>query len=167
MRRLLLVVLALSCSPLLYAQLVEVYGTVNGLHATNVPTSVSSAHGTVSNISFGGGGTLNFFNVGVAKLGIDVRGSNHLALGGLKFAVQPPVFPIKPYIQASIGYLNTPLDGRDNKYAVAEVLAGVDYRLNHFVNYRVLELGEGHAIRSNNGSTPSFFTINTGLVLHF
>jgi len=171
MRRFLLAPLFLVLTPTLRAQIVEIYGTVNAVHATNVPANNGSDTGnplTTNTIySFGLGGTFNFLSAGVAKLGVDVRGSDHTALGGIKLTVKPPVFRVTPYLQGSLGYLNVPHNSTDNKYAVAEILGGIDAPLTRILDYRVIEIGGGHAINSTNGSKPSFLTLTTGLVFHF
>ncbi len=153
--------------------------------------------------AIGGGITLNVIPLGPVRLGVDVRGSTKpgtngvdSALAGIKLAVKPPLLPIKPYIQISGGYLATRSNGFNyssndggtttlvtgatitNKYAAIEGIAGIDYHLLPFVNFRIAEFGYGKGYSvgpnfSNNfGAVTTqndlnFFTINTGLVVHF
>lgn len=75
MRKLLLFLLTCGATPLLHAQLVELYGTVTGGHANNVPTVDASACFADSNsiacqamigetqVVAGGGVTLNFLRL--------------------------------------------------------------------------------------------------------
>ena len=140
----------------------------------------------------GGGVTLNFLPLGPVKLGIDFRGSTRpgtvgadTGMAGIRLGFNPPLLRIKPYIQASGGYVGTrtvnissspnnpsqPVGGTfNNKYAAWEVLGGIDLPLVHFVDFRMIEVGGGAGLSiPGSSSTPniSLFTIDTGLVLHF
>jgi hypothetical protein len=100
-------------------------------------------------------------------------------MAGLKLGFHPPLIRLKPYIQASGGYVATrtvnvstgSAGGTfENKYAAWEVLGGVDIPLAPFFDFRVIELGGGtgvNAFGSSNQPNISLFTVNTGLVLHF
>ena len=196
MRKPVLSLLALLAAPHLHAQLVEVYGIVTGINANNVPSAFytpcpvgvtpgqgcgATASFTVSNAQagFGGGVTLNLLRLPVLKLGLDVRGSRHsgtngadTALGGVKLTIHPPFLNIRPYLQASAGYLGTtesPSYGPTTsaKYIAAEGLAGLDLPLIPILDLRVIELGAGHALNSVNATKPTFVTASAGLVLHF
>ena len=147
--------------------------------------------------AIGGGVTLNFLQLGPVKLGFDLRGSTKpgtngidTALLGFKLAVKPPLLPIKPYVQVSGGYVATRTGNVStltngaavttiggtftNQYAAFEGMAGVDYHLLPFVNLRLLEVGVGKGYNSgisfgaaNVSQNLTFFTLNTGVVLHF
>jgi hypothetical protein len=159
----------------LHAQVVELYGTFTGLHSTNVPTdqfgipaNFGAAYLTTRyDFNFVGGGTFNVLSGGPLKLGVDVRGTRRNFLTGARLTVHPPVFRIAPYVQGSLGYLNVPENGVNNRYAVAEVFAGIDVPTLPHLDYRLIEIGAGHAINAANGSQPSFVSVSAGLVVHF
>ena len=52
-----------------------------------------------------------------------------------------------------------------NHYAVYEVLGGVDLPWVKFVDFRLIEIGAGSSFGSS--PNPSFYTVNSGLVVHF
>ena len=92
--------------------------------------------------------------------------------------VKPPVIRIKPYVQASGGWVGTRAFNSggsgtfNNNYAAYEILGGVDYPLVRFIDFRVIEVGggQGYDIGAGRVSTApnlSLFNINSGLVLHF
>jgi hypothetical protein len=178
-----------------HAQAVSIYGTYSPLHASNIETgllynSTSGFNPQYANFwtsGFGGGVTIRLLPLPVVSLGLDLRGSTRpgtvgadTALVGLKLGVHPPRFRIKPYIQASVGYLATrtvnvtnaptveePIGGtRNHQYFAYEVLGGVDYPLTHFIDYRVVEFGAGQSLHSGS-PRPGFYTLNTGIVFHF
>ena len=175
MHRFLLSTLALLSVPALHAQAVEIYVTGSYLHATNVPTNYQgsptipamSPYTRIRTFGPGGGVTFNFLNLPFVKLGVDGRGSPHAALGGLKLTAKPPIFHISPYLQGSIGYLNLLHNNANNQYAVAEVLGGVDVPLLPMLDFRVAEVGVGHAMDIVNSTKPTFITASSGLVVHF
>jgi hypothetical protein len=139
----------------------------------------------------GGGASLRWLSLGPVNLSFDLRGSTQpgtsgadTALGGLKLGINPPVLRLKPYIQASGGYLGTrtvnvnststypypPVGGTlTNHYAGWEILGGVDYPLIHCLDLRLIEVGAGRGYDILSTSTPNItvLTINTGLVFHF
>jgi hypothetical protein len=194
MRRLLPILLALPLAA--HSQAVAVYGTFSPAHLSNVATgAIYSATGyneqTASYWSpgFGGGITFNFIPTGPIRVGFDLRGSTKpgtqgedSALFGVKLGVHPPVLRIKPYGQFSVGYLaarTTNLSTAagqttgavggtfSNKYGVFEIMGGVDYPLLGPLHVRIVEIGAGKALFSFGGNNPTYFTVNSGLVLHF
>jgi hypothetical protein len=195
MRRLLLfAVSAFSLSALLIKPIraqVAVYGTFSPAHLSNVQTGVIYTGTAYQNqtTSFwapgiGGGVTLNFVHLGIATLGLDLRGSTKpgtsgadTAMGGIKLGFNPPMLRIKPYVQGSVGYLATRTTNVsagvagnttfNNQSAVYEILGGIDYPLYHFVDYRIVEVGVGQGFLSLVSYNPTLFTINTGIVVHF
>ena len=89
---------------------------------------------------------------------------------------------LKPYVQASGGYLgtrtsiiNSPLPTGTQlraHFGAWEALGGVDVPLLPVLDLRVIEVGGGEAYELgsdgvNGTHTVSLFTINSGLVLHF
>ena len=133
----------------------------------------------------GGGVTLNFLPIGPVKLGFDFRGSTRpgtagadTAMAGFRVAFNPPLIHLKPYLQASGGYVGTrtvnltqTVGGTfTNKYAAWEILGGVDVPIASILDLRLIELGGGTGMTvglSSSQPNISLFTVNTGLVLHF
>jgi hypothetical protein len=195
-RRLLLLAALVLAPIAARAQVAEIYATLTIPHASNVQTGAvySAATGMYTNqytsftaAGIGGGVTLNFLPLPVVKLGLDLRGSTKpgtvgvdKVLSGLKLTIKPPAIKMKPYVEAAAGYLGTrtvnvssnPLGAGtvggtfENKYAVYEILGGIDYPLVHFVDFRVIEIGGGHSLLDGSQGA-SLFTVSTGLVLHF
>jgi hypothetical protein len=187
------------CSALqAHSQVLSVYGLFTPQHATNVQTGSVYSGGSYNEQytsfwapGFGGGVTLNFLNLHIIKLGIDLRGSTKpgttgadTAQGALRLGFQPPWLKIKPYVQAGVGYLatrttnvtttpgsSTPVGGTfSNQYATYGVQGGVDTRLAPFVDLRLIELGVSHAFNtgiSTSAGNATLFSIGTGVVLHF
>ena len=176
-----------------HAQVASIYATYSPGRFSNVATgSISTGSGFQQQYAsfwasgVGGGVTLNFLPVGPVRIGLDFRGSTRpgtvgadTAMAGLKVGFHPPLIRLKPYIQASGGYVATrtvnvstgTAGGTfENKYAAWEILGGVDIPLAPFFDFRVIELGGGtgvNAFGSSNQPNISLFTVNTGLVLHF
>jgi hypothetical protein len=195
MRRFLLLgTLALAFVPAGRAQLLSVYGTFNDTQFSNVQNSVPANNtGTYQTTSFwapgvGGGVTFGVLPVGPVHIGLDFRGSTKsganggdTGLGGIRIGLKLPVIRIKPYIQASGGYIETrtaaPASSTNtagtitNQYAGYEIIGGIDYPLIHFIDLRVIEIGGGQAYNINTTTyainTISLFSINTGVVVHF
>ena len=165
--------------------------------STLTGSSTSTSQFTnASNVGIGGGLTFNLVPLGPVRLGLDLRGSTKpnsvgfdTALAGIKLTIKPPVLPIRPYIQGSAGYLATRTGNVStittgtsvttiggtytNKYAAVEGIAGLDYRLGRFIDFRVIEIGVGKGFNTgvnlgSSGTTDSvnIVTINTGLVVH-
>lgn len=205
MRRTLLF-LALAAAPAAHAQIVSIYGTYSPLHASNVATgSIANPPAPGTSFSsgyteqytsfftsgFGGGVTLGALPLGPIHLGFDLRGSTKpgtvgadTAFAGIRLGFKPPLLPIKPYVQASGGYVSTrtfnttttfpggaPIGGTfTNKYAAYLIAAGVDYKLAPFFDLRLIEVGVGQALDVLGGSSApnaTILTLNTGLVFHF
>ena len=182
-----------------HAQAVSIYATSSSGRYTNVQTgSVLTGSGYQEQYAnfwasgIGGGVTFNFLPVGPVKLGFDFRGSTRpgttgadTALAGFKVGFNPPLIHLKPYIQASGGYLATrtvnvstnpsnpsqTVGGTfSNKYAAWEVLGGVDVPLASILDLRLIEIGGGTGIivpGTANAPNISLFTVNTGVVVHF
>jgi hypothetical protein len=168
----------------------SLYVTYAPIHITNVATGIPFVPGFVSQQQYtsywasgvGGGVTFDFLPLPIFSLGLDLRGSTKsgtlgadTAMVGFKLGMHPPVLRIKPYVQASAGYLGTrtfstsiPVGSTNNgTYITWEILGGIDYPLMHFIDLRAIELGGGQGINTGSGSNASLFTVNTGLVVHF
>ena len=175
-----------------HPQAVSIYATSSSAHFTNVQTgSVLTGSGYQEQYAnfwasgVGGGVTLNFLPIGPVKLGFDFRGSTRpgtagadTAMAGFRVAFNPPLIHLKPYLQASGGYVGTrtvnltqTVGGTfTNKYAAWEILGGVDVPIASILDLRLIELGGGTgtgAGLASNQPNISLFTVNTGLVLHF
>ena len=194
--RLLLPVFLLAFTTAAHAQLSLYVTSANnrfsGVQTGDAYTSsgYQEQYATFWTSGIGGGVSLTFLPLGPVKVAFDLRGSTRpgtvgsdTAFGGIKVGINPPVIRLKPYIQASGGYLDTrtvnvstsatnptqTVGGTfDNKYAAWEILGGIDYPLVHFIDLRLIEVGGGQAIGIlSSGANPSLFTLNTGVVLHF
>jgi hypothetical protein len=193
-RRLLLPALLLALTTAAAHAQVSLYVTSSNAHFSGVETGdaltssgYQEQYATFWSSGIGGGVSLTFLPLGPVKVAFDLRGSTHpgtvgsdTAFGGIKVGINPPGLHLKPYIQASGGYIDTrtvnvstnpsqTVGGTfDNKYAAWEILGGIDYPIVHFVDLRLIEVGGGQALGIlANGSNPSLFTINSGIVLHF
>jgi hypothetical protein len=200
MRRfILLAVLALLSSASARAQ-VSVYVTSSSNRFSNVESGVilepnlTTGEEQFDNFwtsGIGGGASLRWLSLGPVNLSFDLRGSTQsgtpgvdTALAGLKLGIKPPGLRLKPYIQASGGYLGTrtvndtstttppyPSVGGTltNRYAGWEILGGIDYPLVRFFDLRVIEVGAGRGYDILSTSTPNttVLSINSGLVFHF
>lgn len=186
MRRVLWVsALLAACSAVVHAQAVSLYVTSSSARFGNAPTGAPGQTVPFWTSGIGGGVTLNTIPVGPVRLGVDLRGSTRpgttgadTAMGGLRLGIKPPLISIKPYIQASGGYVATRtralgVGSQLNRYAAWEVLGGLDFPLMPFFDVRLIEVGGGTGYRlsgtlSTSGTeTISMFTVNSGLVLHF
>jgi hypothetical protein len=188
-RNMLIAALVLFTAAAVQGQIVSIYGTYSPIHLSNVQTgSISTEAGTQAQYTsywasgFGAGLTLNFVQLPFVSLGLDLRGSTKpgtvgadTGMVGLKLGIHPPVIRVKPYVQASAGYLGTrtfspsiPVGSTNNGTQITwEILGGIDYPLVHFIDVRVIEVGGGQGINAGSGGNSSLLTVNTGLVLHF
>ena len=122
----------------------------------------------------------DFIHAGPIRLGTDVRGefirgannaSRNDVLLGLRFAVKPPVLPIKPYVQGSAGvaFTHGPGSGNSSTNLLYRVAGGVDYTILPHLDWRVIEVGEGSLVNYSFGSglhqSNSLLTLGTGIVL--
>lgn len=175
------------------AQVVSIYGTFSPSHISNIPNGNSTASPGYVTADYwapgvGAGLTLNFIPVGPVKLGVDFRGStkpgtsgDDLILVGPRLAVNLPLVRLKPYIQASGGYLRTrtalatsTIAGSTftHTYGAWEVAGGIDNPITPFFDLRLIEVGSGKGYLVNSsGFSPdanaTIFTLSTGLVFHF
>ena len=202
MRRSLLFAPVLLLAAAAHAQVISIYATSSSDRFSNVqtgsvltPSGVQNRYTNFWTTGVGGGVTFNFLPVGPVRLGLDFRGSTRqgtvgadTAMAGFKVGFHPPVIPIKPYLQASGGYVATrtvnvssgvpPNSTFNNQYAAWEILGGVDFPLAPFLDVRLVEVGGGTGYgvgiyNAGNGflggsqPTVSMFTVNSGLVFHF
>ena len=164
-----------ACASSAHAQRIEVYGTLTGLHATNVPTNFLGVptnppqplQSVLRDLGPGGGLTVTVYDAKRYKIGADVRGADHTVLFGAKATLKEPRLHFSPYLQGSLGYINLAQHTVDNQYSAAELLAGIDVPLAPFLSLRLAEVGVGHAMARVNNSKPTFVTGSTGLVFRF
>jgi hypothetical protein len=196
MRRLLLLAVLLLPAAA-HAQIISLYGTFSDTHlsglidgtAGNVTAGYSNTTTSHFTPGLGAGATFGVLPLGPIRLGFDLRGStkpgndgSDLILAGPRLGLKLPLLRVKPYIQASGGYLrtrttlaNSPLPTGTQStatFGAYEVAGGVDLPLAPFFDLRLIELGGGRgynisAAGINGTYTVSLFTINTGLVFHF
>jgi hypothetical protein len=161
---------------------IGIYGKFD---ATNLSTGNGDQYETPGWYYGGAAGVYDdFVHLGPIGLGLDLRGNllagnqqkYRSALVGLRLAVNPPILPIRPYIQGSVGLGSTSHSGLEgagtnysNKFQYL-VLGGVDYTIFPHLDWRVAELGYGRMSGiSSSGSAPTvnLFTIGSGLVVRF
>jgi hypothetical protein len=191
---------ALGLSAVAHAQLAA-YGTfsaerITGIQCTQTTGSSSptgcAANGTVTPYGFGGGIYYDFMNLGPARIGFDVRAdllkSNKSAtvyyggpdavklnsvLGGVRASFHTRYAPLKPYVQASVGWVkdrpkssqqivvntttgasttatltNYATNNTDTNFFAYKIFAGLDYRLLPIMDVRLPELGIGQILGS-------------------
>ena len=197
MRRLLLPLLVLALPAVAHAQVFSAYATFAGTNASglvngntgNVTTGYTTT--TTSHLSpgIGAGITFGALPLGPVHLGFDLRGAtkpgndgSDLILVGPRLGLKIPAIKLKPYVQASGGYLrtrttlvNSPLPAGTQltaQYGAWEALGGVDLPLLPVLDLRLIEVGGGKAYEFSAAGvsgtyTVSLFTFNSGLVLHF
>jgi len=196
MRRIMMVatLVLLSSATAVHAQGISIYATSSNSRFSNVQTGAlltpSGPQNQYTNFwtsGIGGGVTFNIIPVGPVRVGLDLRGSTRpgtvgsdSAMAGIKVGFHPPLIRLKPYLQASGGYLATrtvnvstgaPANSTfNNQYAAWEILGGIDVPIAPFLDFRAIELGGGTGVSvfgSPNAPNVSLFTVNSGLVVHF
>jgi hypothetical protein len=181
--RWLTVLLALAISSIAAHAQIGVYGTFNSVRLT--ASSIGSSVQTTA--WYGGAGAgiyYNFLHMGPIALGADLRGDlltgnqqkYRSALFGLRLAANPPLLPIRPYVQASVGAggaSHSGLNGVGTIYSEKFqylVAGGVDYTLVPHVDFRVVEVGYGRMTGISSGGTvptSTLVSVSTGLVVRF
>lgn len=145
-----------------------------------VYANFSAAKLNVSNTNWVYGPTVgayyDAFHFGVGSAGLDLRAqlfNNNAAakldsgLVGLRVAVHPPVFPIKPYLEglAGVGHAEFSLPDASSSATRFEYsfLAGVDYTLLPHIDWRVVEFSYGGISALGGSFNPKI--LSTGLVV--
>jgi hypothetical protein len=125
------------------------FGIYGEFNATNDPTISTWYRG------FTGGAYGNFLHAGLLGIGLDLRGTYATGdqygyrnfLVGPRIEVKPPLLPLRPYIQASIGVGGNEYNGtsRLQTHYSSKLqygfIGGVDYTLIPHVDLRVAEVG--------------------------
>jgi hypothetical protein len=150
-----------------------IYGEFN---ATHDPTIAGWYRG------FTGGAYDNFLHVGPVGIGLDLRGAYATGnqygyrnfLIGPRLEVKPPLLPIKPYIQASVGVGGNEYNGTSRLQTHYSdklqygFIGGLDYVLIPHVDIRVAEV-EYLRMSAVTGGAPSpainLVTVGAGVVL--
>ncbi|MGA7833303.1 MAG: hypothetical protein WCA21_20300 [Terracidiphilus sp.] len=162
---------------------IGVYGAFNSVRLTASIVG-SSAQTTAWYSGAGAGVYYNFVKMGPIALGADLRGNllsgnqqkYRSALFGLRLAAKPPVLPIRPYVQASIGAGGASHSGLNGVGTIYSdkfqylVAGGVEYTVVPHVDFRVVEVGYGRMTGISSGGTApvaTLFSISSGLVLRF
>ena len=164
MRRLILISALVSLSVAAAHAQVALYVTSSSARFSNTQT-VSTSFWTSS---IGGGISTTYIPMGPVNLSFDLRGSarpgtpgSDTGLIGVKLASNAPALRIKPYLQASGGYVKTrsvdlvTSNTLYSRYAAWEILGGLDYPIAHSVDLRVIEFGGGAGYHLNGASGPS------------
>ena len=150
-----------------------IYGQYNGTHDSSVPAWYKG--GT-------GGAYANLIGFGPAHLGMDLRATyssgdqyNYRSfLIGPRLEVKPPLIPLRPYVQGSIGiggnrYVGTPsLQQHFNNKLQYGVGGGLDFTLFPLFDLRLIDIQylRMSAVTSGQLAPPTnLFTIGAGLVL--
>jgi hypothetical protein len=174
-----LAILALSASSAT-AQL-GIYGEYSG---TRIPGYSFAGTTTAWYQGFSAGAYDNLLHAGPVQLGLDLRGgyakgSSHgyrNFLIGPRLAVKPPLLPIRPYIQAAIGFggvAQNGLAGSDTQHYSNKLqygfIGGLDYTLVPHIDLRLVEVGylRMSAVSSSSAtdSALNLTTIGAGLVV--
>jgi hypothetical protein len=171
-----------------HAQLLSVYGDINGVHATNVQVSSDGTTKGGWASSYGGGVTANFLSLPMVRLGVDARGivgagANHTSMAeiSLRLGFEPPVLHVKPFVQVGAGYaapsvqvLSGVTTTYTGKYVTVGGHAGVDRRILPRIDWRVVDVGFAHGYKTGSGfggtggkKDADFLSIGMGLVARF
>ena len=120
----------------------------------------------------------DFIHLGPLVAGVDLRGefvrgsgyTRNSGLGGVRVAIKPPILPIKPYVQGSLGVAHTngpgsPTYANNLEYRIA---GGLDLTVLPRIDWRILEVGGGSLVNYSFGSgfnqSNSLLSFGTGLV---
>ncbi len=118
------------------------------------------------------GGTVGLYSTPwhapVVSAGFDVRGeflhgngqSLDSGLAGLRVAVHPPVFPLKPYVEALGGVGRADVANATSTNAQYRIVGGIDWTILPRIDWRVVEFSGGEI---SGGASPR--VLSTGLVL--
>jgi hypothetical protein len=163
-------------------QIVEAYGTiaVDPLTSVELTPYASNQYSSYTPVGFTFGGTLNFINFAPVAVGLDasetVANGANFWLAGLRITAKPPVLRFKPYFKLSVGeaHLHVPQSYSSTlpatlpiDYYIYNAAIGVDYRLTRFVDFRLLEVGDGRTLGGGSTNPTNLLTINSGIVAHF
>ncbi len=118
------------------------------------------------------GGTVGLYltplHLPLLSAGFDVRGeflhgngqSLDSGLAGVRVAIHPPVFPLKPYVEALGGIGRADVANATSTNAQYRIVGGVDWTILPRIDWRVVEFSGGEI---SGGASPK--VLSTGLVL--
>jgi hypothetical protein len=150
-----------------------IYGEFNATHDPTIPAWYRG---------FTGGAYGNFQHAGPVGIGLDLRGAYATGdqygyrnfLVGPRIEVKPPLLPIRPYLQASVGVGGNEYNGTSRLQTHYSdklqygFIGGVDYSLIHHVDLRVAEVGYLRMSAVTSGAPSpavNLVTLGTGIVL--
>ena len=172
--------------PVLLASALAVANAQVGIYglgsATHTKGQTPAATSSPSNWLYGA--TLGVYDsplhLGPIAVGGDLRGtfttggSQHLrgAMIGPRVSGKAPVLPLRPYAQASIGFVGVRSDPSGNlpthytsKFSYG-VLGGLDVTVLPLVDLRVIELGYNHVASLSDATTATnLFNLGAGIVI--
>jgi len=174
--RCLIVLFVLALSTIAARAQLAIYGNFGATHVTD-----SSNHTANWFYGPGVGVYYDFLHFGPIAAGVDLRGNflfgSHekyrSGLIGVRLAAKPPLSPIKPYAQFSIGAGGDKTDSKkfsDTNYSTKfqyEVLGGVDLTILPRIDLRVAEVGYGRMSGINGGTVApatNLVTVSSGIV---
>lgn len=152
---------------------IGIYGTFTGDHLSQFKPPYPYT-GTYGYWSVGGSFGIydDFAHLGPVRVGADLRGNilnskghkHNSGLAGVRFVFKPPVVPLRPYLQASVGAGNTNFGGGSVTATgfQYQVMGGLDLTFLPRLDWRVVEVGGG-ALRVN-GANYTLATVSTGIV---
>jgi hypothetical protein len=123
----------------------------------------------------------DFLHLGPVSLGADLRGNvlwgkdqkYRSGLIGLRLAAKPPLLPIRPYLQGSLGVGGSNVSTVNGTYSqrfLYEILGGVDFTIFPHLDLRLAEIGYDRMSGLREGTvepTDTLFTAATGVVFRF
>jgi hypothetical protein len=175
----LIVLLGIAIAAPAHAQ-IGVYGKLDAVRLNAASPGVAAS--TTWYYGPGAGIYDDFLHLGPISLGADLRGDYlwgneqqyRSALFGLRLAAKPPILPIKPYVQGSVGVGGASHGGLNgsgsifsNKFQY-QVLGGLDYTFFPHLDLRLVEVGYGRMSGiSSSGVAPeaTLFTLSAGLAI--
>lgn len=146
--------LVLSTATLHAQARLAIYGTVGGESVAHQSWTTAGTLGAY--IGVGGIRPIALAFDGRADLSSNIKSG----LIGPRLAINPPVFPLKPYVELLIG--GSAINHGSTQFAARYVL-GADTTILPHVDWRVLDFSGG--INQISGTRAN--TISTGLVLRF
>ncbi len=170
--RSLLLVLALAVTAQAKAQ-IGVYGTFTGGHLSSIKAPYPYTGTSGYWVAGGGFGIYDdFTHLGPVHVGADIRGTIlnskgrklNSGLVGVRFAFKPPVLPLRPYLQASVGGGSTNYGANSATHSGLQYqfFGGLDYTFLPRLDWRIIEYGGG-GLRISGANYP-VQSISTGIV---
>ncbi len=158
------------------------FGVYGEYSATHIPTESFFGASAAWYNGFSVGAYDDFLHAGPIGVGFDLRGGyakangagSYSVLVGPRLTIKPPLLPIRPYIQASVGLgglsLNTGpgINSHTSGRLEYGVLGGLDYTIFPHLDLRLPEIGylRTHADQFSGPAAPeNLLTLSAGVVL--